>query len=410
MPSSSSTPTSTRCAITRPTFRRSRRRWTRIAFRSRVASAARAAAARPTRRPRTGWACSRALRSAAPHRGCDSISARFPSRWARTEGGRRCRRRSPLPRTRSLRRSARLRRGHRVRGRPRHSGRPPGENSRVSGRLRHNDRIRGRLKGHHRDRLKGRLKDHRGHLRHHRGRRGATSAHAHHHDSDRRHHAPTRANAHGRRPGRRSAGADARRRRATSAPVESSENGRVGGRPPTRAASTRNVVLPSAADATPSGADEADHEADHEAGRAIDHRTSRETSRETDREATSGEKNGEKTGEMTGEMIDETTDAMIDEMTGGVAGPVDTLARQTIVMPLDAIVPADMIPLGGVSPTSFWSCFLAHPHVSVNKQPRITTQLPGRDGPSPTWHLPRRSGTRRWRRSGSTSTRGPCPR
>lgn len=281
----------------------------------------------------------------------------------------------------SLRRSARLRRGHRVSARPCHSGRPPGENSRVSGRLRsqhsgrlrHNDRIRGRLKGHHS-----------GHLRHHRGRRGATSAHAHHRDSDRRHHAPTRANAHGCRPGHRNAGADARRRRATSAPVESSENGRVGGRPPTRAASTRNVVLPSAADATPSGADEADHEADHEAGRAIDHRTSRETSRETDREATSGEKNGEKTGEMTGEMIDETTDAMIDEMTGGVAGPVDTLARQTIVMPLDAIVPADMIPLGGVSPTSFWSCFLTHTHVSVNKQPRITTQLPGRDGPSPT--------------------------
>ena len=162
--------------------------------------------------------------------------------------------------------------------------------------------------------------------------------------------------------------------------MESSENGRVGGRPPTRAASTRSEVVPSAADATPSGADEADHEADHEAGHEIDHRTSRGT----DREATSGEKNGEKTGEMTGEMIDETTDAMIDAMTGGVAGSVDTLAFPTIVTPLAAIVPADMIPLGGVSPTSFWSCFLTHTHVSVNKQPRITTQLPGRDGPSPT--------------------------
>lgn len=74
------------------------------------------------------------------------------------------------------------------------------------------------------------------------------------------------------------------------------------------------------------------------------------------------------TGEMTGETIDETTDAMIDAMidamTGGVAGPVDTLALPTIVTPLDAIVPADMIPLGGVSPTSFWSCFLTHTHVS----------------------------------------------
>lgn len=74
------------------------------------------------------------------------------------------------------------------------------------------------------------------------------------------------------------------------------------------------------------------------------------------------------TGEMTGETIDETTDAMIDamidEMTGGVAGSVDTLAFPTIVTPLDAIVPADMIPLGGVSPTSFWSCFLTHTHVS----------------------------------------------
>ncbi|OAO13167.1 cyclin-dependent kinase [Blastocystis sp. ATCC 50177/Nand II] len=85
--------------------------------------------------------------------------------------------------------------------------------------------------------------------------------------------------------------------------------------------------------------------------------TSCGTSRGTDREATSGEKNGEKTGEMTGETIDETTDettdAMIDAMTGGVAGSVGTLAFPTIVTPLDAIVPADMIPLGGVSPTSF---------------------------------------------------------
>lgn len=74
---------------------------------------------------------------------------------------------------------------------------------------------------------------------------------------------------------------------------------------------------------------------------------------------------------MTGEMIDETTDAMIDAMTGGVAGSVGTLAFPTIVTPLDAIVPADMIPLGGVSPTSFWSCFLTHTHTFLSTPTRF---------------------------------------